>query len=165
MIKWTGTRNGRQLLGIGLEEGNFRKLREGMPIFVDGTKINLPMDLLIHSGPSKEAMLTELKALGVELPPLQDWIGAEHVDPGAMVREEERNKHALAKDEIIQILPAHKWGGCLAIVSEVKSWGVLAYVTVPGSEGMPAGHAHIRLVAGDFERIGAKATYIPADGG
>lgn len=63
--------------------------------------------------------------------------------------------------DVIQIAPPHKWGGCLAIVDEVKSWGVQAYVPIPNNDGTPPGNAYIRLNNGDFESLGVKAIFAP----
>lgn len=54
---------------------------------------------------------------------------------------------------VIQIDPDHSkmFGGCLAIVSEEKPWGVQAYIRVPGEDG---GDAYVRLKHGSFEEIG-----------
>ncbi len=59
----------------------------------------------------------------------------------------------IKQHQIIQIVPAHKWGGCLAVVSEVKTWGAQVYVTIPANDGTPPGRAYIRLEWADFERV------------
>ena len=56
--------------------------------------------------------------------------------------------------DVIQIKPEHKWAGCLAIVSEVKSFGCEAYVEVP-----QGGSAYIRLKKEDYVYVG-KAEYV-----
>lgn len=61
------------------------------------------------------------------------------------------------KGDVIQINENHKWQGCLAIVDEVKSWGIQAYVPIP-----IGGNAFVRLMYGDFEVIG-KATLVIND--
>lgn len=66
----------------------------------------------------------------------------------------------IAKGDIVQILdPHHAWCGCLLIVDEVKSWGVVAYITIPqsndGSE--PAGTAYNRLDKNTYEKVGKAA--------
>ncbi len=65
--------------------------------------------------------------------------------------------------EIVQIVPSHRWGGCFAVVSEVKTWGVQAYVAVPNSNEAP-GQAYIRLTWDEFERVGASVIFVPDDG-
>ena len=60
--------------------------------------------------------------------------------------------------DIIQIVPAHHWARALAVVDEVKPWGVVAYVIVPHNDGT-GGAAYIRLRSVDFERIPAKAVF------
>jgi hypothetical protein len=67
----------------------------------------------------------------------------------------------LEKDEIIQIVPSHKWGGCLAVVDEPKSFGCQAYVTVPDAES--SGRAYIRLNWDEFEKLGIKAIFVLED--
>ena len=49
-------------------------------------------------------------------------------------------------DDIIQVSPGHdkRFGSCLLVVSEVKSWGVQGYVTIPG-DGEQGGNAYYRL--------------------
>lgn len=69
-------------------------------------------------------------------------------------------KILIEKDDIIQIVPDHKWGGCLAVVDEPKSFGCQAYVTIPGPDGN-AGEAYIRLNWNEFEPVGAKAIFVP----
>lgn len=55
----------------------------------------------------------------------------------------------IEKGTVIQITENHKWSGCLAIVSEPKTFGCQAYVEIPEE-----GSAHIRLNFEDFEVIG-----------
>lgn len=61
-------------------------------------------------------------------------------------------------NKVIQIAPPHKWGGCLAVVGECKSWGVQAGVQIPEK-----GIAYIRLEWGEFEVIG-DAAYVEGEG-
>jgi len=68
----------------------------------------------------------------------------------------------IASNDIIQIAPAHKWGGCLAVVDEIKSFGCQAYVAIPHNDGTPPGRAYIRLNHDDYEPVGAKAIFVPA---
>lgn len=69
----------------------------------------------------------------------------------------------LESGDIVQIVPTHKWGGCLAVVDEEgdRGWGIQAYVTIPTNDGSPAGPAYIRLSKGDYEPVGAKAIFEP----
>lgn len=64
--------------------------------------------------------------------------------------------------EVIQIKPSHKWGGCLAVVSELKSWGCVAYVSIPANDGTPPGQAYIRLHDDEFERLYTMVIFEPA---
>lgn len=63
----------------------------------------------------------------------------------------------IKKHDVIQIHPEHSWGGCLAIVDEVKRWGVQAYVQIPLK-----GSAYIRLEHGLFEYVG-KAVFAKSE--
>ena len=65
-------------------------------------------------------------------------------------------------NEIIQIAPPHKWGGCLAVVAELKSFGCQCYVSIPHNDGKQPEQAFIRLKWDEFERVGANAIFIPA---
>jgi len=60
----------------------------------------------------------------------------------------------LKKGMIVQIDPEHDnmFGGCLLIVTEVKSWGVQGYVDVPGK-----GQAYYRVGHGKFTYAGEVA--------
>ncbi len=56
--------------------------------------------------------------------------------------------------DIVQIAPEHVsiFAGCLVIVTEVKSWGVQGYVTVPAR-----GDAYVRIETEEFQRVGRAA--------
>lgn len=57
------------------------------------------------------------------------------------------------KGDIIQITDkSDKWFPCLLVVSEVKSWGVQGYVTIPHSESV--GNAYYRIEKGKYEVVG-----------
>ena len=56
--------------------------------------------------------------------------------------------------DVVQLDPEHFeqfWAGQLIVVTEVRTWGVQGYVTVPD------GTAFIRARIGTFERIGRAA--------
>lgn len=59
--------------------------------------------------------------------------------------------------DIIQVTDdKDKWYPCLLIVDEVKSWGVMAYMTIPNnSELEPNGNAYYRIENGKFEKVGS----------
>lgn len=57
--------------------------------------------------------------------------------------------------DIVQIVPDHDWGGCLVIVTELKSFGVQGIVTIPRQ-----GDAYVRLRNEDFV-IAGKAVFMP----
>lgn len=61
----------------------------------------------------------------------------------------------LKPGDVVQIVEGHHWCGCLAVVSELKGWGIQAYVSIPHNDGTPPGNAYIRVPNGQFERIGA----------
>jgi hypothetical protein len=58
--------------------------------------------------------------------------------------------------DVVQLAPdASDWAACcFAIVTEVKSWGVQAYVFIPQKRGEVAGRAFIRVPKDKFFRIG-----------
>lgn len=59
--------------------------------------------------------------------------------------------------DIVQVNPEKEtFGGCMVVVTEVKSWGVQGYVQNAGV----AGQAYIRLKTGDFEPTGGKTVWI-----
>lgn len=69
----------------------------------------------------------------------------------------------LRRGSIVQVKPTCDHGregqwfqGCLVVLTEVKSWGVVGYVQNAGEPGQ----AYIRLKAGDFESTGGRAVWI-----
>jgi hypothetical protein len=61
----------------------------------------------------------------------------------------------LSPGDIVQIGPSHPWACCLAVVDEVRPWGVMAYVHIPKEEGQ----AYTRLAWADFEVVGGRAVW------
>jgi hypothetical protein len=62
-------------------------------------------------------------------------------------------------NSVIQIHPnVEVFGGCLAIVHELKEFGVQCYVPVPG-KGFPV--AYIRLKHEEFKYVGEPAWTMP----
>lgn len=59
------------------------------------------------------------------------------------------------KNDVVQIIPEHKWGGCFVQVTEIKEWGIQGFVQIPME-----GQAFIRLNKEEFEKIG-EAIFIP----
>ena len=53
---------------------------------------------------------------------------------------------------------AGMWCGCVLIVSEVKSFGVQAFMRVPGQ-----GDAYIRLTAEQYDMTGGAAVLMPEE--
>lgn len=66
-------------------------------------------------------------------------------------------KHVEATS-VIQIVPEHHWGGCLAVVSEVHDWGVQAYITVPVQ-----GQAYVRLTWKEFVPVVDTVPFVVTD--
>lgn len=59
--------------------------------------------------------------------------------------------------EIVQVNPSHEvFGGCMVVVTEVKSWGVQGYVQSAGV----AGQQYIRLKHDDYESTGGMAIWM-----
>lgn len=69
----------------------------------------------------------------------------------------------MKQHDIIQIAPPHKWGGCLAVVDEVKSFGCQAYVSIPSNDGSAPMRAYIRLNGAEYWEIGAQVAFMPAE--
>jgi hypothetical protein len=72
-----------------------------------------------------------------------------------------KTEPVIAVNDIMQIVPPHRWGGCLMVVSEVKSGGCQGYVSIPRNDGQVPGRAYIRLKWGEFEPVGASAIFVP----
>jgi len=51
------------------------------------------------------------------------------------------------------------FGSCFMLITEVRSWGVIGYVSIPSPHG--AGQAFLRKKYEDIERVG-RASWIPA---
>ena len=59
--------------------------------------------------------------------------------------------------DIIQVNPkVEVFGGCMVVVTEVKSWGIQGYVQSAGV----LGQQYIRLKTQDFEVTGGKAVWV-----
>lgn len=65
MIKFTGDRDGKTLVGLGISEGNVAKLKEGKPILVhlDEMIPGSNIDILIFYGETEQSMYQELKPM------------------------------------------------------------------------------------------------------
>ena len=58
--------------------------------------------------------------------------------------------------DIVQVDPSRDiFGGCMVVVTEIKSWGIQGYVQ---SAGVP-GQQYIRLKTGQFEPTGGRAVW------
>ena len=63
----------------------------------------------------------------------------------------------MKEGEIVQVSPTvETFGGCMVVVTEVKSWGIQGYVQ---SAGVP-GQQYVRLKTGDFEATGGRAVWV-----
>jgi hypothetical protein len=62
---------------------------------------------------------------------------------------------------VVQIRGAHRWAGALAIVDDVRPWGVIAFVPIPHNNGEPTGPAYTRLETGEYVIIGHTAIWPP----
>lgn len=59
--------------------------------------------------------------------------------------------------DIVQVNPEQEtFGGCMVVVTELKSFGIQGYVQNAGQEGQ----AYIRLKHEDFEPTGGKAVWV-----
>jgi len=69
MIKFTAkTGDGRDLIMIGLSELNIEKLKQGMPIAIEGKDLGMPTLMVsIFYGKTEKDMYNELKAAGINM--------------------------------------------------------------------------------------------------
>lgn len=63
----------------------------------------------------------------------------------------------MKEGDIIQITDEkHHWFPVLLVVTEIKSWGVTAYATIPVNDpDVPNGAAYIRVPHEQYEKVGA----------
>lgn len=67
------------------------------------------------------------------------------------------HNHSVQEFDIVQVDPTKEvFGGCMVVVTEVKSWGIQGYVQ---SAGVP-GQQYIRLKFDDFAKTGGRAVWI-----
>lgn len=68
MIKFTSTKsNGESFIGIGLEEGNIERLKEGKPIVFDMSELGFEgMELMIMYGKDKQDITAQLRKAGMK---------------------------------------------------------------------------------------------------
>ena len=73
MIRARFKRNGRDVVLLGLDEENIRRLTAGQPIFVDGQyKLGVPVDFTIVYGTTLQDVINQLQEAGFELPTKSD---------------------------------------------------------------------------------------------
>jgi hypothetical protein len=67
MIKFlVNAKNGTQLVGLGLSEGNVKKLRAGQPILLHLDELGIEgIDVLIHYGETEDAIVKDFKDQGL----------------------------------------------------------------------------------------------------
>lgn len=76
-----------------------------------------------------------------------------------MVSESVNN---IKRHDIVQVNPnVPMFGGCMVVVTEVKSWGIQGYVQSAGV----AGQQYVRKKFDEIERTGGQAVWTPDDGG
>lgn len=62
----------------------------------------------------------------------------------------------VSEGDVIQFDPeTSSWGPLLAIVTEVRQWGVICYAMVPETRGEAPSRMYNRVQNGQFVRIGA----------
>lgn len=63
----------------------------------------------------------------------------------------------MTEGDIVQVNPAIEvFGGCMVVVTEVRSWGIQGYVQSAGVTGQQ----YIRLKTADIEATGGRAVWI-----
>lgn len=61
-----------------------------------------------------------------------------------------------AVNDVVQLMPEHRWGPLLMIVDEVSAWGVRCYAFVPHNGG-GAQQFYLRVAHDEYKRIGSSA--------
>lgn len=58
-------------------------------------------------------------------------------------------------NDVVQLDPAHcRWGALLAIVEEVREWGIVCYALIPQTAGEPPGRMYMRVNNGEYFVVG-----------
>lgn len=84
----TKTKDGGQLILLGVTPANLRRLKDGQPIYVECDDLGLPgARIMLVFGQTERAIYAELRAAGIELPAdaeqgLRD-LEREHRDKGS----------------------------------------------------------------------------------
>lgn len=68
MIKAILNTNGKKTALFGLSDINVEKLKNNEPIFIDGEKLNMNMDVIIMHGQTEGDVYRQLKKAGLDLP-------------------------------------------------------------------------------------------------
>jgi hypothetical protein len=67
----------------------------------------------------------------------------------------------VAEGDVVQLAPNSTWPYALAVVSEVRDWGIIAMIYVTHDRGELPAQAPVRLQWLDFARIGKAAWEAP----
>jgi hypothetical protein len=67
MIKFlVNGRNGAQLVGLGLSQGNIDRLKDGKPIYIHLDELGIEgIDVLIHYGETEDSIIADFKKEGL----------------------------------------------------------------------------------------------------
>jgi hypothetical protein len=60
----------------------------------------------------------------------------------------------ITRGDIIQLNPGPWFGGCLAMVTEVKPWGVQCFVAIPQDREVGPSCAFYRATTGSYVKVG-----------
>jgi hypothetical protein len=81
------------LIGFGLSEGNLRMLREGRPIHIEGAHVGTePIDFIIMYGATERDIFEQMKASGIEVPPVEFDAAGNPLAPGDQHRGKPRGQ-------------------------------------------------------------------------
>lgn len=69
VASWIGS-DGKKLIGLGIDEENVSRLRDGKPIVVNGEPFGFDGEILIFYGKDKGHLLSQMHDAGLQLPPV-----------------------------------------------------------------------------------------------
>lgn len=73
MIKLKGERGNRPFIMLGLSAGNIERLKQGKPVQILKEELGIGFDIGIMYGETEQAIVDELRSIGLELPPQSTW--------------------------------------------------------------------------------------------